>query len=437
MKTTIPTRADRRRGRTRRRGRPGRAGPGLPATPPDDARALRAGHPAGELRALLGPPRHAVRRPRRIPPGPIRPGQQARPAHCGRVRLGHRGPGRVPRRHRDPGQCPVIPPAPVHVSRWGELRGERKRRPGTVLRVLVGGQHAGTLARDGHGWQAVHQARALAFAVGSCASYASWRRMRSSPSSQPTSWFLGSSTGIGEPHCSCPSSHYLSTGGTCSPLPCSSCTWQSTSRAGGDACGDPRSDSPAAQWCTERSALPQRPNYNRVAPHRRPRTRSLAGIGNQQGGHHRCREHHPGIKPERHAGGQVNGQHLDQVKADPGETVMVLKVFFWEAQRPKDGPHNEPGGNNQVDPPPDAGLAAAPPVGCPGHRCWRRPAGLHVLDSFLQGLVDVLRAHVELFGGLLLRPGHGVLDRVFDLVLPNYDEPGLARVDEVAELFRV
>jgi hypothetical protein len=63
----------------------------------------------------------------------------------------------------------VIPPAPVHVSRWGELRGERKR-PGTVLRVLVGGQHAGTLARDGHGWQAVHQAWALAgYRVTGCA----------------------------------------------------------------------------------------------------------------------------------------------------------------------------------------------------------------------------------------------------------------------------
>src|SRR5215471_6330214 len=58
-----------------------------------------------------------------------------------------------------------------------------------------------------------------------------------------------------EPHCSCPASHDLSTGGTCSPLPCSSCTWSSTSRAGGDAFGDPRSDSPAEQWCTKRSAL--------------------------------------------------------------------------------------------------------------------------------------------------------------------------------------
>jgi hypothetical protein len=49
---------------------------------------------------------------------------------------------------------------PVTVTRWGELRGERKR-PGTVLRVLVAGQSAGALARDGDGWCAVHQARAL------------------------------------------------------------------------------------------------------------------------------------------------------------------------------------------------------------------------------------------------------------------------------------
>jgi len=30
-----------------------------------------------------------------------------------------------------------------------------------------------------------------------------------------------------------------------------------------------------------------------------------------------------------------------------------------------------------------------------------------------------------------------VLDRVFDLALPDDDEPGLARVDEVTELFRL
>jgi len=27
-------------------------------------------------------------------------------------------------------------------------------------------------------------------------------------------------------------------------------------------------------------------------------------------------------------GGQIYGHHQDQVKADPGETVMVLKIFF-------------------------------------------------------------------------------------------------------------
>jgi hypothetical protein len=41
-------------------------------------------------------------------------------------------------------------------------------------------------------------------------------------------------------------------------------------------------------------------------------------IGNQQGGKHCCREDHPGIQPECQAGGQVYGQHLDQVKAGPG-----------------------------------------------------------------------------------------------------------------------
>jgi len=34
-------------------------------------------------------------------------------------------------------------------------------------------------------------------------------------------------------------------------------------------------------------------------------------------------------------------------------------------------------------------------------------------------------------------PGHRFLDRVLDLVFADYDEPGLAQVDEVAELFRV
>ena len=53
----------------------------------------------------------------------------------GTVRAGRaRAPGR-------PGRCAVSAPAPVQVSVWGELRGEQKL-PG-VLRVLVGGQHAG------------------------------------------------------------------------------------------------------------------------------------------------------------------------------------------------------------------------------------------------------------------------------------------------------
>jgi len=59
---------------------------------------------------------------------------------------------------------------------------------------------------------------------------------------------------------------------------------------------------------------------------------------------------HPGIEPERQVGGQVYGQHLDEVKAGPGETVMVLKIFFGKAQGQEDGPHNEPGGDDQVGP---------------------------------------------------------------------------------------
>ena len=38
------------------------------------------------------------------------------------------------------------------MSVWGELRGERKA-PG-VLRVLVAGQHAGAIQRDGNRWEA-------------------------------------------------------------------------------------------------------------------------------------------------------------------------------------------------------------------------------------------------------------------------------------------
>jgi Arc/MetJ family transcription regulator len=54
----------------------------------------------------------------------------------------------------------VTAPAPVSVSRWGELRGERKAR-GVVLRVLVDGQHAGSIAPDSDRWRACRQARAL------------------------------------------------------------------------------------------------------------------------------------------------------------------------------------------------------------------------------------------------------------------------------------
>lgn len=50
-------------------------------------------------------------------------------------------------------------PEPVRVSCWGELRGEKKI-PG-LLRVLVGGQHAGAIMRDGAVWYASHQARVL------------------------------------------------------------------------------------------------------------------------------------------------------------------------------------------------------------------------------------------------------------------------------------
>jgi hypothetical protein len=50
-------------------------------------------------------------------------------------------------------------PEPVRVSCWGELRGEKKI-PG-LLRVLVGGQHAGAIMRDGAVWYAGHQARVL------------------------------------------------------------------------------------------------------------------------------------------------------------------------------------------------------------------------------------------------------------------------------------
>lgn len=50
-------------------------------------------------------------------------------------------------------------PGPVRVTCWGELRGEKKL-PG-VLRVLVDGQHAGAIMRDGAMWRAGHQVRVL------------------------------------------------------------------------------------------------------------------------------------------------------------------------------------------------------------------------------------------------------------------------------------
>ncbi|MGA3155716.1 MAG: hypothetical protein ABSD40_25435, partial [Streptosporangiaceae bacterium] len=39
------------------------------------------------------------------------------------------------------------------------------------------------------------------------------------------------------------------------------------------------------------------------------------------------------------------GQHQDQVKTDPGETEMMLKIFPGKAQRQKQGPHSKPHGN--------------------------------------------------------------------------------------------
>ena len=44
-------------------------------------------------------------------------------------------------------------PAPVAVSRWGELPAER-RLPGAVLRVLVAGESAGGTERKGSVWVA-------------------------------------------------------------------------------------------------------------------------------------------------------------------------------------------------------------------------------------------------------------------------------------------
>jgi len=43
------------------------------------------------------------------------------------------------------------PAAPVSVSVWGELRGDRKPPGAAVLRVLVAGQHAGMIGRGEDG----------------------------------------------------------------------------------------------------------------------------------------------------------------------------------------------------------------------------------------------------------------------------------------------
>jgi uncharacterized hydrophobic protein (TIGR00271 family) len=63
----------------------------------------------------------------------------------------------------------------------------------------------------------------------------------------------------------------------------------------------------------------------------------------------------------------------------------------------------------------------------------RDGARLHLPDGAFQGLVDVLGVHVELLGGLLLRPGHGLLDRGLDLALADHDQARLAGIDEVAQ----
>jgi hypothetical protein len=51
---------------------------------------------------------------------------------------------------------------PVAVMRWRDLPGARKGMPAGLLAVLVAGQHAGAIAREGDGWVACHQARTLA-----------------------------------------------------------------------------------------------------------------------------------------------------------------------------------------------------------------------------------------------------------------------------------
>jgi hypothetical protein len=46
--------------------------------------------------------------------------------------------------------------------RWRDLPGARKGMPAGLLAVMVAGQHAGAIAREGDGWAACHQARTLA-----------------------------------------------------------------------------------------------------------------------------------------------------------------------------------------------------------------------------------------------------------------------------------
>jgi len=48
-------------------------------------------------------------------------------------------------------------PAPVSVTVWGELRGDRKL-PGVVLHVLVAAQSAGVVERSGDTWVACRYA---------------------------------------------------------------------------------------------------------------------------------------------------------------------------------------------------------------------------------------------------------------------------------------
>ena len=98
--------------------------------------------------------------PTGVSPGPVRPGAEARPADRGRVRRHAGGPGRVHRCDSDRWRYPVSAAAPVLVTRWRDLPGARKV-PAGLLAVLVGGQHAGAIERDGAMWRAGHQARVL------------------------------------------------------------------------------------------------------------------------------------------------------------------------------------------------------------------------------------------------------------------------------------